>query len=67
VDNGYVYEVEEVIQIDNRCLLKLRQELEDDLEYIWVFPPAVMDRSTVPPTFADLQPVVNVEQMVVTF
>jgi hypothetical protein len=68
VDNGYVYEVEEVTYTDDgRCLLKLRKELEDDLRYIWVFPPAVVDRSTVPPTFADLQPVVNVEQMVVTF
>jgi len=65
VDNGYVYEVEEVTQTDDgRCLLKLRKELEDDLRYIWVFPPA-FDRNTG--TFVGPQPVVNVEQMVVTF
>jgi len=65
VDNGYVYEVEEVTQTDDgRCLLKLRKELEDDLRYIWVFPPA-FDRNTG--TFVGPGPVVNVEQMVVTF
>jgi hypothetical protein len=65
VDNGYVYEVEEVTQTDDgRCLLKLRKELEDDLRYIWVFPPAI-DRNTG--TFVGPQPVVNVEQMVMTF
>jgi len=67
-DNGYVYEVQEVVEGPNGFELRLRQRLQDDLNFVWVFPPAIeRDASGFFLGFADQQPVVKVSEKVVRF
>ena len=65
--NGQICEVMELVMEDtgDNVFVRLRQELTAPLEYFWVFPPAIVDSDV--PEFADLQPVVDLTQKVISF
>ena len=64
-DNGYVYRVMEITQVSNtEYLLRLQKPLEDDLNYIWIIPPAY-DRNN--DEFGEVDPVVDVAAQVIRF
>lgn len=62
-NGGHLYEVLEVRGNE----VRLRTPLENDLQFFWVFPPAIEDRTYNPPRFAEQQPVMQVRQKVVRF
>jgi len=62
-DGGLLYEVLEVRGNE----VRLRTPLENDLQFFWVFPPAIEDRSYNPPRFAEQQPVMQVTAKIVRF
>ena len=68
--SGFVYEVVEIVpEFAGGDIvtywIRLNTGLRDDLDFIWVVPPAIVSRSPV--AFDDVQPVVQVTQQVIQF
>ena len=64
-NNGYIYEVMENTRVSSASfLLRLQKPLEDDLNYLWVIPPAY-DRSSG--EFSDVNQVVGLAEQVIRF
>lgn len=62
--NGYMYEVMEVTA---GGFLRLRTPLQDDLNFIWIVPPAVIGGTEADPEFGEVDPVVDVAEQVIRF
>ena len=67
-DNGYVYEVMEVTRAASGAyFLRLQKPLEDDLNIIWIIPPAVIGGALSDPEFSEANPVMDVAEQVIRF
>ncbi len=68
VNNGYVYKVKEVVRKETsgvaKVFVKLDSPLRDNLNFIWIFPPAYDIAQGV---FSTQQPVINVVEKTVQY